>query len=156
MNFRRMTIASSPPKKHLAKVSDDFQRLQERAEMRLAAWQAASAALAACEGWLRDGRPHGTVLQDHETEVPKLAKGEDIFAALDKVRRRGREIKASIHTTQSSCYPSSYCKQRMREQIEQLAQRGCPDVTMLVEHDREIAWPVQHLRSSVIGAEQAR
>ena len=34
--------------KHLAKVTDDLRRLQERSEARSLAWQSASAALAAC------------------------------------------------------------------------------------------------------------
>ena len=52
--------------KHLDKMTADLKRLQERSEMRAQAWQAASAALSACETWLRDGRPHGTVLEDYD------------------------------------------------------------------------------------------
>jgi hypothetical protein len=39
-----------------------------------------------------------------------------------------REARADLQRIQSSCFPSSYCKQRMREQIEQLAQRGAVSV----------------------------
>jgi hypothetical protein len=42
--------------------------------------------------------------------------------------RKVREGRAELHRIQSSCFPSSYCKQRMREQIEQLAQRGAVSV----------------------------
>jgi hypothetical protein len=41
----------------------------------------------------------------------------------------------------------------MREQIEALAQQGAPAVSNLIEHDREIAWPTQMLRSEVHNTE---
>lgn len=72
--------------KHLAKVTDDLRRLKERGEVRAQAWQAASAAKAACETWLRDGRPHGTVLEDYDGPEPKLLKGET--SLLDAIENR--------------------------------------------------------------------
>jgi hypothetical protein len=142
--------------KHLAKVSDDFRRLQERAEMRSAAWQAASAPVAACEDWLRHGVPGGTTLQDFDGPEAKLLKGENgLLDAIENRRRRVREIKASIHTIRSSCYPSSYCKQRLREMVAQLAARSVPDISSLIEHDQDVQWPMQRVQSQVIGAERS-
>jgi len=38
----------------------------------------------------------------------------------------------------------------MRDQIEILATRGAPTVSLLIEHaDREVVWPVQNLRANV-------
>jgi hypothetical protein len=69
------------------------------------------------------------VLQDGEGEVPKLAKGENgLLDAIENRRRKVREARADLHRIQSSSFPSSYCKQRMREQIGQLAQRGAVSV----------------------------
>jgi hypothetical protein len=42
----------------------------------------------------------------------------------------------------------------MRAQIGQLAQRGAPSVSSLVEHDREIAWPTQSAQSKVYNVEK--
>jgi hypothetical protein len=39
----------------------------------------------------------------------------------------------------------------MREAIEILAQRGAPDVSMLIEHDRELVWPTMRVQSEVHG-----
>ena len=106
--------------------------------------------LQAVEGWLRDGRPGNTVLKDYDgSEPPKLLKGEDLLSALERIRRNGRELKARLHTMRSSCFPSAYCKKRMREMVEQLAQRGAPDVASLIEHDRQIEWPRQQVQSQV-------
>jgi hypothetical protein len=41
----------------------------------------------------------------------------------------------------------------MRAAIEALAMQG-PDVSMMVEHDGKLIWPMTRLRSEVVGAEQ--
>jgi hypothetical protein len=101
--------------KHLDKMTADFTRLQELQAVRTAQWQSASGALANAETWLRDGRPHGVTLHDHETEPPKLAKGENgLLDAIETRRRRVRELRADLHRIQSAPYPSAYAKQQMR------------------------------------------
>lgn len=43
----------------------------------------------------------------------------------------------------------------MRDQIEALAQRGMPTVSLLIEHaDREVVWPMQTLQTSVYNSER--
>ena len=148
----RRVIASQ---QHLAKMTADAKRLTELSEVRSAAWQPTSLALSAVEAWLKGGQPSGTVLQDHEAQGPKLNKGETVIDAIERHRRRGRELKADLRRIQSAPFPSSYAKQRMRAQIEALAQRGAPDVSSLIEHDREIAWPMMRLSSQVISTERA-
>ena len=140
----------------LDKATDDLRRLNERSEQRAAAWQAASVALQAVEIWLRDGRPHGTALELVEVEPPKPAKGEN--GQLDQIenrRRRVRELRADLHRIQSAPFPSSHCKQRLREMVEQLAQRSAPDVGNLIEHDRDIIWPSQRVQSEVYAERRA-
>ena len=117
--------------------------------MRSEAWRSASRVVQAVEGWLRDGKPLGTVLQDHQIEMPKLNKGETITDGIERLRRRGRELRADHHRIQSAPYPSSYAKQLMREQIEALAVQGAPSVADLVEHGRQIAFQTQRVQSSV-------
>jgi hypothetical protein len=111
--------------------------------------------LAHVEAWLRDGKPSGVLLKDYdEGEPPKPNKNETIITAIERLRRRGRELRADLHRIASAPFPSAYCKQRMAAQIEALAMRGAPDVSMLIEHDGDIAWPTQRLQSQVIGTEQ--
>jgi hypothetical protein len=141
--------------KQVSKASDDLRRLQERSEMRSAAWQSASQALACCEAWLRDGQPHDTMLEAIEVEPPRLNKGESIPAAIERLRRRGRELRADQHRVRSAPYPSAYAKQRMREQIEALAMRGAPSVSALVELDGKIEFQTHQVRSTVYDASGA-
>ena len=138
----------------LDKATADFERIQQRSETKTAAWHAASGGLANAEAWLPDGRPHGVTLQDHETEPPKLAKGENgLLDAIEARRRRCRELCADQHRIRCAPYPSSHCKARAKEQIEALAMQGAPTVSALIEHDGDLIWPQACLRSEVRGGE---
>jgi hypothetical protein len=138
----------------LAKLTADAQRLKELDEVRAAAWRTTSETLVAVEQWLRDGRPAGTVLEDIDgpPEV-KLIKGESVTDAIERLRRRSRELKADLHRIRSAPYPSSHAKARMRAQIDALAQQGAPNVSDLVENDRQIVWPVTNLQSRIYNTE---
>ena len=135
--------------KLLEKLTADLKRLQELQQVRTAQWQAASGAKAASEAWLRDGRPHGATLEVFDAEPPRLAKGETVLNAVERVRRRGRELRADLHRIRSAPFPSNYAKSQMRAQIDALTQRGAPDVTNLIEHDRDIIWPTLRVQSEV-------
>jgi hypothetical protein len=141
-------------RQELTKLTDEARRLAERYEQRSEEWQSASRALQAVETWLKDGGvPPGVVLQDHEGPKPTLNKNETITDAIERHRRRVRELKADAHRIQSSPYPSSYAKKQMRAQIGALAMSGAPNVANLIEHDRQIEWPTQMLRSEVHNTE---
>jgi hypothetical protein len=102
--------------------------------VRTEAWRAPARALQNVETWLKSGRPGGTTLQDYEGQPPKLNKGEDVLSALERTRRRGRELQADLHRIESAPYPSSHAKRRMREMVEQLAMRCGANVSGLIEH----------------------
>jgi hypothetical protein len=143
-------------KKHLEKMTADFKRLTELQEVRSAAWQAASAALTACEDWLRYGVPANCQIEAIEVEPPKLLKSEGLMDGVARLQRRGREIKATIHSIRSSPFPKDHCKRRAHETVEALERRGAISVSRLVELDGEIEWPMQRASSQVIGgAERA-
>jgi hypothetical protein len=137
----------------LDKLNDDFRRLNERDELRTAAWRTAGYALVNVETWLRDGRPHGTILQDYEGEVPKVVKGETVIDAIERLRRRGRELKARRHTIQSAPFPSAHVRAKIRQEVEGQATRGAPVVSDVIEHDRLVVWPMQRLQGAIINAQ---
>jgi hypothetical protein len=144
---RRVIVAQQA----LTRATEDLQRLQERAEKRAAAQQAALLMLAAAETWLREGVPGNCRIEVIETEPPKLNKNETIVDGIDRLRRRGRELKADLHRIASAPFPSSYAKQRMREQVETLAMQGAPSVSALIELDGKIEFQTQRLTSEVHG-----
>jgi hypothetical protein len=114
--------------------------------------QAASAALKACEDYLRSGRPGGTVFETVLAELPKLSKGESLVEAVEKMRRRVRELRSRAEQIAASQYPPEVTKQKMREQIMRLAEQNAPDVSLLIEHFREVVFPTESQRAEVIGA----
>jgi hypothetical protein len=134
------------------KATANFRRLQELQTVRTAAWQSASGALANAETWLKNGRPAGTALEDFDGPKPTLIKNETVVDAVERLRRRVRELRADLHSIESAPYPSKYVKARMRAAVEALSQQG-PHVSMMVEHDGGLIWPMTHLRSEVLGAE---
>lgn len=141
-------------KKHLEKMTADFERLTELQEVRSAAWQAASAALTACEDFLRYGVPANCQIEAIEVEPPKLAKNEPgLLDAIGNRLRRVRELRADLHRVRSAPYPSSHVKRKMREQVEQLAQRA-PDVSVMVEADGDLIWPAVRQQAEVVGGTQ--
>jgi hypothetical protein len=139
--------------RQLDKLTGDAKRLNERNEARSQAWRTASGALAACEDWLRHGKPLGTVLEAVENEPVKLLKNEALIDGVERLRREGRGVKATIHTIQSSCFPKSHSKAQIRAQIEQFAQRGEVSVSDVIEHDGKIIWPMMRVQSQVFNAQ---
>ena len=143
--------------KEIARTSEAARRLQERSERLAQAWRAAAEPLAACETWPRVGRPSGVQLQDYDGPEPKLNKGEaNLLDAIANRQRRVRELKADLHRIASAPFPSAYCKQRLRQIVEQAAAHGAPDVSGLVELDQEdVRWPQKRVRSEVLGTQGA-
>jgi hypothetical protein len=141
--------------KALDKATDEFLRLQERQADRGAAFQAVSQAVANVEAWLRDGRPSGTVLEAVDVDPPKLLKNEDVLSGIERLRRRGRELKATLHVIRSASYPSSHARAKMRAKIEALAMQGAPDVSVLLEHDGELVWPMSRVQSDVFAEQRS-
>jgi hypothetical protein len=139
--------------RRLETLTADLKRINELNEARSEAWRTASGALQNVEAWLRDGRPHGTVLEAFNGPDTKLNKGEGVTDAIERLRRRGRELKADLHRIRSAPFPSGYCKAQIKQQIEILAQAGAPAVNDVVERDGKIVWPTQQVRSTVYNAE---
>jgi hypothetical protein len=138
----------------LEKAEAEFLRLQERQTSRAAQWQASARVVSAVEGWLRDGRPSGTVLEDWDGPAPQLLKGEKgLLDAVENRRRRGRELRATLHTIRSAPMPSSWAKAQMRAQIEALAMQGTPSTALLIEHGGKIEFQTQRLQSEVYNAQ---
>ena len=130
----------------LKNLTAETRRLTDNYERKVEAWRAASATLANVESWLSGGKPSGVMLRDHADETPKLSKDTDVLTFVELQRRRVRELRADLNRIASSPFPSAYCKQRMREQITALAERGRPSVPRLVEHTATWSLPMNIVR----------
>jgi hypothetical protein len=112
--------------KELEELTAAKMRVEQRHETRAAAYRSASGVLSACEAFLRNGPGP---LADYKGEEPKLGKGETVLDAIERLRRRGRELRASLHAIRSAPHPSTHARAQMRQQIAELAARGRPSVS---------------------------
>lgn len=115
-------------------------RLNARNDDQGAKFQRAAALLHAIDKAIV-GRPRATTGAMVTVELPPI-KGNILDRVADR-RRRLRELQVDLVRCRSAPWPSSVAKERMREQVAQLAAQGAPDVTGAVEHGSEIAFPVQ-------------
>ena len=131
----------------VAELTVTAKRLDERYARTTAVSQAALRICTNVETWLRD-KPPNTIIEDAPEPKVALQKGESLLDAIEHLRRRTRELRADLHRAELAPMPSSHAKQRMRAQVEALAQ--APNVSMLIEHaDGKILWPMANLRSQV-------
>jgi hypothetical protein len=66
-----------------------------------------------------------------------------------------RELRADLARIAAAPFPSSFCKARMRKQVEALATQGAPDVTDLIERAGDVIWPMQQVQSAVYSEQRA-
>jgi hypothetical protein len=129
-------------KRTIAKRETELARTSALEATRVAIWRNLGILVRRVEEFLREGRPHGTVLLEAPpieiTDV--LRRDEKVNDALERLRHRLRELDADAHRINSAPYPSGDVKQRLREQLDTLANRGVPSVDRLIEHNGEIVW----------------
>ena len=135
--------------KAVEKATAEARRVTEPRELRSSAWQTVKITTTNVEQWLRGGRPGNTQLETVEIVEPKLAKNEDVISALDRVRRRGRELQADLHRVRSAPYPSAHARAKIRQEVEQLVERGRPVLSGVIEHDSKLEFPRQLARAQV-------
>jgi hypothetical protein len=86
----------------------------------------------------------------------KPKKGESLESAIDRFRKRLRELAADRDAVAAAMLPAADAKAAARRQIEALAARGAPDLTRLLEvPGAEIAWPTTFERIQAYAANGA-
>ncbi len=95
-------------------------------------------------------RPAGTVGKMDEIAPPTIKS--DLATAIENRRRRLRELASDLDHTRCAPWPCSIAKQKMRAEIEALAEAGRPDATGSIEHNTAIDWPVTNYRFDVYNA----
>jgi hypothetical protein len=132
----------------LNKATDDLKRLQELREVRTAAWQAASAALATCEGYLRHNVPGNCALEVFEAPEPQLRKGESLLDGVERLRHRGRELGADLHRVRSACYTKAEAMALVSATVENWGSNGI-DTSATIEHLSQPTIPTKTVQAMV-------
>ena len=95
-------------------------------------------------------------MQAIEVPVAKLLKAETITAAIDRLRRQAKELRAKLVEIERAPEPSAVAGAKMREQLAALAARGTIDVCRLIgQADGKIGFPETPLMLKVYNSEPA-
>jgi hypothetical protein len=103
------------------------------------------------EAWL-SGLPSDTVLSDVEVLEPKLGKGETAIDAIERCRRRVRELAADRRAVMAAPVPSAEAKRRVRDEVDRIAAAGEIDVSGSIEGGDVLRWPTSTHHVPITGA----
>jgi hypothetical protein len=82
---------------------------------------------------------------------PELAKNETWIVAIEKRRRRIRELHADADRYRAAPQLSSVALQREIERIDALAALGAPDASNAIERGSDVEWPMLNYKKFVAG-----
>ncbi|MBR0752930.1 hypothetical protein JQ604_12110 [Bradyrhizobium jicamae] len=131
--------------KKIAALKDERRQLDERQQLYGARLQAISTFQRSVASWLAE-LPVALAIEEHTRRKPD--KPRDVTSDLiENRRRRIRELLAEIRRVDAAPYHAAAVKEKVRRQIEDLAQRGLPGFDAMIEHiDQEIDWPAHTIR----------
>lgn len=126
-------------------LNEEISRLKLPAEQRSEAAQLRGRLVDHVERWLKQ-LPPTTKIALHLGRQVTLPKGETALDAVERVRRRVRELQADILQVRAAPRPSSVCKKLIREQIEQMAATGRPNVAPVIDNGEPLQFPIALVR----------
>lgn len=93
------------------------------------------------ENWIRSVRS-GTAIVMYEPIDVEMKKGENILAAIERLRRRERELRSDLARVAAAPHPSAIRKEAMVREVEAWAEQGRPNAASSIEHGEPIDWPL--------------
>src|SRR5262249_34559469 len=131
---------------HYARVKDgeakrvaNVARLQARYDAAIAVWKPARGLTQNLERWIEGQR--GAQLVDFVGPEPVLRKNETPAQAVERCRRRGRQLEADIQKIQAAPHPSALRKEAARAQIAAWAERARLGALSSVDHGEDLTPP---------------
>lgn len=122
------------------KAHKNLMDLQDRRDSIGQRWQSQKRLLDRVEAYitsLRSSSVHAT------SPSIKFPSADRLLPEIDKNRNEILTLEADRHEILSKATPSAEIKVRARAEIEELARRGCPDVTYMINHgpSQGVIWP---------------
>jgi hypothetical protein len=94
-------------------------------------------------------QPPGTLeMYEGPVDVPKT---KDIAAAIEQTRGKIAGIRADLKAVHDAPLPSSAVRQKVRDEIAALAERGAVDVLPTIEAGLPLQWPRIDVRDQIYG-----
>jgi hypothetical protein len=120
--------------------SAEMEKVQELHEARNYRWQRCGNLVSTIEHYLA-AISSDTAIGLSTFALDKSPRGDGV-KDLEACRQRILELQADVAATDAAPIPSSLAKQIARAQIDQLADRGRPNVFSLIEMRQGISWPL--------------
>jgi len=130
--------------KKIDRLAASIAPLQQAYDKRAAEWQEISGLVSAIEKFCR-ALPAETKLLRYSGPEPKLGKNEDFAGAIERCRRRLRELHADKSKFSTAPILSVRAKEIIRTEIERHAELGRPDLAPVLDHGEPIRWPTAAL-----------
>jgi len=135
----------------LTKQEAELARLKRLEEQHGGRRRILSTLVNAVETWIK-AAPTGAMIAMHPVEPPQLKKGETIADAIERLRRRTRELQADLDRVRAAPWPSRLARERMRAQIAALAEAGRPAVHHLVDFNEPVVFATRSIPARVLNA----
>ena len=137
----------------LADAKANIERLDPIVEARSHQFGQLGRLLSSIERYLSEGLSGvGDAIKLHKGSAPSPHKGESLVDAVERCRRRLRELDADRHRIASAPWHSAEAKRRARTEIDKLAERGQPSALPLIESQAtSIHWPGRPSTDMLIG-----
>jgi hypothetical protein len=128
--------------KTLEEIKANIERLDPIVDARSHQFEQHGRLVSSVEGYLTEGLGgSGAAITLYKGPAPLRQKRETPVDAVERGRRRLRELNADRHRVTSAPWHAAEAKQRARAEIERLAARGQPSALPLIEtRDGPISW----------------
>ena len=126
---------------NLAIATDEVTHLSSLRQQRTETRQVVSRTLSVVTAWAKD-MPAGA-LQDVDPPTPTLTKGEDLMGAIKRYRAQADELRLRLKAIAKAPITVAMAKEKMRQEVAELAARGRPQIGHLIKSGGKIVWPVQ-------------
>jgi hypothetical protein len=141
-------------RERIAAADAELRRFEDRRDARTAEWTPLGQLIDATERWLQS-LPGDAVIEPAEVETPKLLKGETPSAAVDRLRRKRRDLIADLAQVEAAPITSTTARALVKAEVEALAARGRPDLYGTIEHAEPIRWPESRISAPLVGFAQS-
>ncbi|RXG89241.1 hypothetical protein [Bradyrhizobium zhanjiangense] len=133
----------------LTKQDAELARLKRLEEQHGARRRVLAALVNAAETWIKTASASMKIAM-YPVEPSQLKKGESIADAVERLRRRGRELQADLDRVRAAPWPSALARERMRAQIASMAEAGRPLAHHLVDHGEPVAFATRSIPARVL------
>lgn len=129
----------------------ELAELANREAAASAVWTLRAGLVRNIERALQDQASRGLAFKMAPEVEPRLARGEDTIAGIERNRRELRRLTADLHAVRSAPLLASEARAAMIAQINALAEVGRPHVSPAIEHGEPIEFATVQMRTLARG-----